>query len=78
MVDENVDNAILAISMVAAFLALGLFAAGNILALSPLLVSILGFVYLTIGVEQIDQWLSSFSSQNEISTDSDNEALGLL
>lgn len=76
MASKNVDNAILAISMVAAFFALGLFATGNLLALGPLVVSILGFVYLTVDADQIDQWLESFRLQ--AGADADEDALTLL
>ncbi len=78
MAAENVDNAILAISMVAAFFAIGLFATGNLLAIGPLIICLLGFVYLTIGADDINQSIDSFLSQDRSSTDTDEEALTLL
>ena len=83
MTSEDVNNGILAVAMVATLLGVGMLAGGEILAFGPLVVGILGFVYLKAGSDQIDQWLSSqtnewLNSQDDAPLDTEEEALTIL
>lgn len=70
-----VDAAILAVSMIAVLLAITMLAGGEVLALAPLIVGLLGFVYLKADTDQIYGWLSS---KNNTETDPEEEALTVL
>lgn len=63
MDNEDVEGGILAVALVASLLGVSLLATGEILALGPLIVGILGFLYLTGDSDQINQWLASRTSE---------------
>ena len=75
MDDEDIDGAIMAVAMVAALLGVAMLAGGELLALGPLVVGILGFVYLKADVDRIDRWLGS---QENDTTNPQEEALTVL
>ena len=75
MSNVNVDHAILAFSMVAALLGVTMLAAGELFALGPLLVGILGFAYLKAdGVP----WGGERGSDEESVADPQEDALTVL
>lgn len=76
MATESVyDVAILAVSMVAALLGVTMLASGEVFALGPLVVGILGFAYLKADTEQIARRLGS---RVDTATDPQEEALTVL
>ena len=75
MVDRAVDLAILAVSIIAVLLGVTLLAAGEVFALAPLIIGLLGFVYLKTDINQIRE---GGSSQSTSDTDSQEEALTIL
>jgi uncharacterized membrane protein len=72
---EKVDHAILAFSMVAALLGVTMLASGELFALGPLLVGVLGFAYLKAERDPFRQWLRSHDGA---ATDSQEDALAAL
>jgi uncharacterized membrane protein len=75
MGSATVDHAILAFSMVAALLGVTMLAAGELFALGPLLVGMLGFAYLK--AEDVSFGRSS-RSNDEAATGSQEDALAVL
>lgn len=69
------DIGIVAVSIVATLLGLGMLASGQILAFGPLLLGVLGFVYLKTDSDPIDQWLNA---RDGASTDTEVDALTVL
>lgn len=75
MVNGVVDFAILAVSIVAVLLGVTMLAAGEVVALAPLILGLLGFAYLKTDINQISDW---GSSQSNSDTDPQEEALTIL
>lgn len=75
MVNEAVDRAILAVSVVAVLFGVTLLAAGEVFALTAIIIGVLGFAYLKTDVDQISDWGSSQSSSE---TDPQEDALTIL
>ena len=75
MDDEDIDGAIMAVAMVAALLGVAMLAGGELLALGPLIVGILGFVYLKTDIDRIDRWLGT---GDDTTTNPQEEALTVL
>lgn len=75
MVNEAVDRAILGISIVAVLLGVTLLAAGEVFALTAIIIGVLGFAYLKTDVDQIRD---GGSSQSSSETDSQEDALTIL
>lgn len=75
MVNEAVDRAILGVSIVAVLLGVTLLAAGEVFALTAIIIGVLGFAYLKSDVDQISDWRSS---QTNSETDSQEDALTIL
>ncbi|PSQ46535.1 SHOCT domain-containing protein [Halobacteriales archaeon SW_6_65_15] len=75
MAREMVDHAILAFSMVAALLGVTMLAAGELFALGPLLVGVLGFAYLKAERNPLERW---FRSHEDTVTDPQEDALTVL
>ena len=72
---EDIDGAIMAVAMVAALLGVAMLAGGELLALGPLIVGILGFVYLKTDIDRIDRWLGT---GDDTTTNPQEEALTVL
>ncbi|WP_336361959.1 SHOCT domain-containing protein [Halalkalicoccus salilacus] len=75
MVDGVVDFAILAVSIVSVLLGVMLLAAGEVFALTAIIIGVLGFAYLKTEIDQISEWRSSQSSSD---TDPQQDALTIL
>lgn len=75
MVDGPVDLAILAVSMVAVLLGITMLAGGEITALAPIVVGILGFAYLKTDLEQVREGMNSWRNSEAGETE---EALAVL
>ncbi len=74
MVDDAVDHAILAVSIVAALLGVTMLASGEVAALAALAVGAAGFAYLKADLEQVRQLVSS----GEREVDQAEDALTVL
>lgn len=75
MVNGAVDRAILAVSIVAVLFGITLLAAGEIFALTAIIIGILGFAYLKTDIDQISDW---GSAQDNTKTDPQEDALTIL
>ena len=75
MEGKAVDAAILAIAMTAVLLGITMLAGGEVFALAPLILGLLGFAYLKADDDPISQWLRS--TDNTV-TDPKEDALSVL
>jgi len=75
MNSEVVDKAILAMAVIAILFGVMFLAFGEIFALAPLILGIIGFAYLKSDATQVSQ---SPNSQDSTSTDIEEEALTVL
>ena len=72
---KSVDNAILAIAMTAVLLGITMLASGEVFALAPLILGLLGFAYLKADDDPISQWIRS---EDDTVTDPKEDALSVL
>ena len=75
MEGKAVDAAILAIAMTAVLLGITMLASGEVFALAPLILGLLGFAYLKADDDPISQWIRS---ENDTVTDPKEDALSVL
>jgi len=75
MEGKAVDAAILAIAMTAVLLGVTMLAGGEVFALAPLILGLLGFAYLKADDDPISQWLRS---TDDTVTDPKEDALSVL
>ena len=75
MEGKAVDAAILAIAMTAVLLGITMLAGGEVFALAPLILGLLGFAYLKADDDPISQWLRS---KDDTVTDPKEDALSVL
>jgi len=75
MEGKAVDAAILAIAMTAVLFGITMLAGGEVFALAPLILGLLGFAYLKADDDPISQWMGS---QDDTATDLKEDALSVL
>ena len=75
MEGKAVDAAILAIAMTAVLLGITMLASGEVFALAPLILGLLGFAYLKTDDDPISQWIRS---EDDTVTDPKEDALSVL
>ena len=75
MEGKAVDAAILAIAMTAVLLGITMLASGEVFALAPLILGLLGFAYLKADDDPISQWIRS---EDDTVTDPKEDALSVL
>ena len=75
MEGKAVDAAILAIAMTAVLLGITMLAGGEVFALAPLILGLLGFAYLKADDDPISQWIRS---EDDTVTDPKEDALSVL
>ena len=75
MEGKAVDAAILAIAMTAVLLGITMLTSGEVFALAPLILGLLGFAYLKADDDPISQWIRS---EDDTVTDPKEDALSVL